>query len=134
MSERYHKELGFPEDVEFPTGIMMLYSTQHARREAEMDRYGSFNLPTRQEITQEMYERNPEKAIGNKDTNTEPHIFEIKVENGEITRFALRKHLDSERDKILVINPEEECTVTAWSNLKDDPHNTLDENRYEKPK
>jgi len=130
---RYHKEIGFPQDIELPTGTMMLYSTKHARREAQMDRYGSFDLPLRQDITQEMYERDPHKAIGDKETKTKPHIFEITVEDGEVTRFALRKHLDEERDKILVINPEDEHTVTAWSNKKDDPHETLETERYAEP-
>lgn len=130
---RYHKEIGFPDDIELPTGIMMLFSTPHARKEARTDRFGSFELPTRQDITTEMYERNPKEAIGDRNTETKPHIFEITVENGEVTRFALRKHLDEERDKILVINPEDEHTVTAWSNMKDDPHETLQEERYVTP-
>jgi len=131
--DRYHKEIGFPNDVELPTGIMMLYSTPHARKEAENDRFGSFDLPTRQDITQEMYERDPEEAIGDEDEKTVPHIFEITVEDGEVTRFALRKHHDEERDKILIINPEDEHTVTAWSNMKDDPHETLDTELYARP-
>jgi len=45
----------------------------------------------------------------------------------------LRKHHDEERDKILIINPDDEHTVTAWSNMKDDKHDTLDTSVYEKP-
>jgi len=130
---RYHKQIGFPENVELPTGTMMLYSTPHARREAQMDRFGSFNLPTRQEITEKMYERDPEEAIGSEDTETQPHVFEITVDDGEVTRFALRKHLDEERDKILIINPVEEHTVTAWSNYKSDKHETLETEVYAEP-
>lgn len=132
--DRYHKQVGFPEDVELPTGIMMLYSTPHARREAQMDRFGSFELPTRQDLTKEMYERNPEEAIGDEDTKTKPHVFEITVnDDREVQRIALRKHLDDERDKILIINPHDEHTVTAWSNYKHDKHETLDTEPYVKP-
>lgn len=130
---RYHKEIGFPEHINLPTGTMMLYSTKHARREAQMDRYGSFDLPLRQDITQEMYERNPKKALGDEDTPTKPHIFEITVIDGEVETIALRKHLDDERDKVLIINPEQEHTVTAWSNLKEDSHETLQTELYKEP-
>lgn len=131
--DRYHKELGFPEDVELPTGTMMLFSRKHARREAQMDRYGSFELPVRQDVTPEMYERDPKEAIGDEDTETMPHVFEITVKDGEVKFIALRKHLDEERDKVLVIEPHEEHTITAWSNLKTDSHETLNEELYVKP-
>jgi len=131
--DRYHRKTGFPEDIELPTGIMMLYSTPHARKEAQNDRFGSFDLPTRQDIEHEMYRKNPDKAIADEGGETETHIFEITVEDGEVTRFALRKHHDEERDKILIINPDDEHTVTAWSNMKDDKHDTLDTSVYEKP-
>lgn len=133
MGKRYHKELGFPQDIELPTGTMMLYSTNHARREAQMDRFGSFDLPTRQELTQEMYERDPEEAVGDEDTETETHVFEITVVDDEVKYLALRKHLDEERDKVLVVEPHDEHTITAWSNYKSDKHETLDEELYVKP-
>jgi len=131
--DRYHKEIGFPADINLPTGTMMLYSTEHARQEAQQDRYGHFDLPTRQDITEEMYRKDPKEAIGDEEENTEPHIFELTVDDGEVTRFALRKHCDEKRDKILIINPQDEHTVTAWSNLKDDPHESLREEEYEVP-
>lgn len=132
--DRYHKELGFPDDVELPTGIMMLYSTKHARNEAENDRYGSYNLPTRQDLTQEMYERDPKEAIGDENTPTKTHVFEITVQDDEVKFLALRKHLDEERDKILVIEPEDEHTITTWSNYKTDEHENLQEEIYVTPK
>jgi len=131
--DRYHKELGFPENVELPTGIMMLYSTEHARDEAEKDQFGSYDLPLRQDLTQEMYERNPKEAIGDEDTPTKTHVFEITVQDGEVKFIAMRKHLDSERDKILVIEPDDEHTITTWSNLKTDKHENLNEDIYEVP-
>lgn len=131
--DRYHKELGFPENVELPTGIMMLYSTEHARDEAEKDQFGSYDLPLRQDLTKEMYERNPKQAIGDEDTPTKTHVFEITVQDGEVKFIAMRKHLDSERDKILVIEPDDEHTITTWSNLKTDKHENLNEDIYEVP-
>lgn len=171
--DRYHKELGFPENVELPTKTMMLYSTNHARQEAENDQYGSFDLPTRQKLTQGMYEKNLNEAIGgerytvktedkeetgfaseqkaeewseeNLDTDsfeitqereyqdTETHVFEITVKDEEVKFLAMRKHIDEERDKILVIEPEDEYTITAWSNLKTDLHENLNEDIYEQP-
>jgi len=171
--DRYHKELGFPENVELPTGIMMLYSTKHAREEAQHDQFGSFDLPTRQDLTEEMYEKDPKEAIGgeryavqtedleengfsseekaetwaeeNLDTedfeitqereyqDTETHVFEITVKDGEVKFLAMRKHIDEERDKILVIEPDDEHTITAWSNLKTDLHENLNEDIYVEP-
>jgi len=132
--DRYHKEIGFPENIEFPTGIMMLYSTKHAREEAENDRFGSYDLPTRQDLTQEMYERDPKEAIGDEDTKTKTHVFEITVQDGEVKFIAMRKHLDEERDKILVIEPDDEHTITTWSNMKTDEHENLNEDIYEEPR
>lgn len=131
--DRYHKEIGFPEDIHLPTGIMMLYSTNHARQEAENDRFGRYKLPTRQNLDPEMYERDPKEAIGDEDTPTETHVFEITVQDDEVKFIALRKHLDEERDKILVIEPHDEHTITTWSNLKDDKHETLNEEIYKEP-
>lgn len=130
---RYHRKTGFPADIELPTGIMMLYSTPHAREEAENDWFGSFDLPTRQNLEFEMYRKNPDEAIGSEDEKTETHVFEITVEDDEVKRLAMRKHHDEERDKILIINPHDEHTVTAWSNMKDDKHDTLDKSVYGKP-
>jgi len=131
--DRYHKELGFPENIELPTGVMMLYSTEHAREEAENDRFGSYDLPLRQDLTQEMYERDPKEAIGDEDTPTKTHVFEITVQDGEVKFIALRKHLDEERDKILVVEPHDEHTITTWSNMKTDEHENLNEDIYEVP-
>lgn len=125
----YHAEIGYP-DVPLPTGTFHLSPTNHAKREAANDRYGSFDLPTKIELTEEMYHRNPKQATGQ---TTEPHIFEITVEDGRVVKLGLRREYDDRRDIILIIKPFARLLITAWTNLKDDPHQTLDETKYATP-
>lgn len=133
MTTDYHVEIGFP-DVPFPTGTFDVEATGHARRESNNDRYGGFRLPTKVNLTEAMYERDPKEATGSeKGDKTVPHIFEVTVENGTVVKLGARTHYDEERDIVLIIKPHDNLLKTAWINVKGDAHHTLDESKYAEP-
>lgn len=131
MERDYHKEIGFPE-IEYVTGSFEVNATRHARNESNKDRYGGFRLPTRINLTEAMYERDPKEATGQESgEKTVPHVFEITVENKRIVKIAARTNYDEERDLVIVVRPHENTLITAWINVKGDAHQTLDKSKYE---
>lgn len=130
MAVDYHSEIGFPENVPMPTGHFPVEPSGHARKEASNDRYGGFKLPKFIKLTDEMYESDPRQSVGGE---TKAHVFEVTVENGHVKKLGLRKHYDENRDIILIVRPYKGTIVTAWINVKDDPHQTLDESNYATP-
>ncbi len=133
MNMDYHSEIGFP-DVPYITGTYDVEASGHARRESNKDRYGGFNLPTRINLTEAMYERDPKKATGSAEGETTiPHVFEITVENGRIVKLGARTNYDEKRDLVLILKPREGIVVTAWINVKGDAHHTLNRDKYAKP-
>jgi len=44
-SKLYHREIGFPTDVQIPTGHMDVVYSRHALDEANNDKYGGIDLP-----------------------------------------------------------------------------------------
>jgi hypothetical protein len=133
MVKKYHREVGFPRMVA-PTGKIDVSHTDHAKRKAKYDKSGGFNLPKKVEITTKMFKRNPEKATADKPgEKTDPHIFEIETERKKATKVVIRKHYDETRDIVLVVKPYQQVIVTAWTNKKEDHHDTLDKSQYDKP-
>lgn len=59
-----------------------------------------------------------------------PVPFEVGVEGGVVKKFAVRIHLDIDRDISIVIS-RENVAVTAWINRRDDLHYTLNVEKYE---
>lgn len=66
---------------------------------------------------------------GLRDSNREG-IFEVEVENEEVTKCVVRCIYDRNRDISIVFRKG--LVVTAWLNDKNDLHNTLDESKYER--
>lgn len=133
MARDFHREVGFP-DIEYPTGKYDVEPTEHARKESNKDRYGGFNLPSRINLTEAMYERDPSKATGSEEgEKTKPHIFELTVEDGHVVKMGARTHYDEKRDIVLIIKPDAGVIVTAWINVKGDAHHTLNREKYCKP-
>jgi len=133
MVRDYHSEIGFP-DVNKPTGKFDVSPSEHARDESNSDRYGGFNLPTRINLTEAMYKRDPQAATGTETGDkTIPHVFEITVENGKVVKLGARTEYDDKRDMVLILNPHRGIIVTAWTNVKGDSHTTLDREKYTAP-
>lgn len=129
MPRDYHAKIGFP-DIEFPTGKIALEPTSHARRRSDEHKFGSFTLPGFLELDSEMYQRDPERAVG---YPTEPHVFEITVEDMDVVKLAARWEYNEEMDISVVAEPRDGTLITAWRNNKDDCHDTLDESEYAEP-
>lgn len=113
----YHKEIGFPEDINMPPGfspVVDLKYGSHAREEAMADKYGQMKLPHRVDVRK-------------------GEIFEVGVVNNTVTKLVARFSYDQTRDIIIVISTRDGFVRTVWFNLKSDQHKTLDRSKYARP-
>jgi len=88
--------------------------SQHARDEAENDRYGRICLPPRIQIT-------------HKD------VFEVQIIRHQIHKFLIRVPFDKTRDLIFVLlnrAPGKLFCKTVWINKRSDTHRTLRRENY----
>jgi len=114
----YHKEIGFPRNVQLPQGVYQLNKySRHALMAAQDDRYGEAKrLPTSIDMSQ-------------------VDLFEIQVENNKVIKAAVRTHYNDKLDLIVVFMPENNNFVkTVWFNEKTDDHKTLKHWKYDIPK
>lgn len=113
----YHKEIGFPEDMNMPPGfnpVMSLRYGPHANEQALEDKYGKISLPHRVDVRK-------------------GDIFEIGTRGNTVTKIGARFSYDETRDIILIINANDGSVRTVWFNLKSDKHRTLDRSKYADP-
>ena len=114
MKNIYHKELGFPKEVQnlFGKTFSLSFST-HAKAACRNDRYGFIIPPT---------------AI----TITPNNLFEAELEGANITKLAIRQKHTADKDISVVIIPEglKGFVKTLWLNLSSDTHLTLDKSKY----
>lgn len=121
--DRYHKDIGFPDDLEFPRGfltgghtvISLRYGT-HSREEAMKEKYGVLQLPQRIDL---------KKA----------DIFEVGTKPGSnvIEKVCVRMQHDSEKDIVIVVMIPSGFVKTVWANLRNDDHKTLNRANYKDP-
>lgn len=94
---------------------LMIYGN-HARRAASSDRYGHIKLP--QFLTLNSDE-----------------VFEVTLDKRlRVDKMVIRTSLDEKRDIIYVVIPRsgsEFFVKTVWINLRNDPHKTLQTDKYE---
>ena len=109
----YHTQIGFPAWYKAPTFVVEPKYGNHARFEAQVDRYGKINLPKTLNLA-----------------NFKP--IEIEVINGLITKTLFRGTLDATRDLCIVLD-RTGFVKTCWVNLKTDLHRTLDRTKYDRP-
>lgn len=113
----YHKDIGFPDDINLPRGfspVMDLQYSAHANEEALKDRYGEIRLPHRIDVR--------------KGTT-----IEIGVTNKTVTKMVIRFSYDETLDIVLVIIPDRAFVKTVWFNKKTDTHKSLDHSKYADP-
>jgi len=110
-SKLYHKELGFPSKLRFPTGRIVLEYTRHALEEAQKDRYGTIKLPRAIEMSA-------------------CEVIEAEVVNGALNKILVRAPLDEERDICIALLPQSCKVKTVWVNVRADCHRTLDKSKY----
>jgi antitoxin component of MazEF toxin-antitoxin module len=109
----FHRDVGFPKNVQMMTGVLNLRYSQHALRAAREDRYGIMELPETLDVT-----------------NGKP--VEIEVEDGRVVKSVYRASYDDEIDMVIVVQPDG-FVKTVWFNMKTDKHKTLDRSKYTKP-
>lgn len=114
----YHKDVGFPSDLNMPRGFTSVLNLKyggHAKEQALEDKYGKIQLPHRVDLRK-------------------GEIFEIGAKGNTVTKIGIRFKYDDTRDIILIVNPADGFVRTVWFNVAGDKHKTLDMSRYAKPK
>jgi antitoxin component of MazEF toxin-antitoxin module len=114
MSELYHTEIGFPSNVELPSGTYRLEYSNHAKRASYDDRYGQMTLPTTLDVD-------------------DSKLIEIEVENDKVIKCVYRTRYDDTLDLIIVMIPQKSFVKTVWFNRSDDKHSTLQRWKYRRP-
>lgn len=109
----FHTEVGFPKWFKAPTNVVVPRYGDHARFEAQVDRYGKINLPKTIDLSKF-------KAI------------EMEAEGTRVKKILFRGTLDERRDLCIVLQADGYAR-TVWVNLKTDKHRTLDRTKYNRP-
>ena len=113
----YHCLVGFPQTVKIPTGNFLLSYSEHAKEEAENDRYGRITLPE----------------------NIVVHfnkVIECGINASKVVKMLVRMKFDNRRDICIVFEPFNRnvsggCHVrTVWFCETRDSHRTLDTSKY----
>ena len=113
----YHKDIGFPENLELPRGftpVMDLRYSQHAIDASRDDQYGAMRLPRRIDVRK-------------------GEMIEIEVTGRLITKMVVRFSYNEELDIVMVVNPSDGFVRTVWFNKKTDKHATLNRAKYATP-
>lgn len=109
----FHTEIGLPKWFKAPTCTVTPRYGDHARFEAQVDRYGKIQLPKTIDLSKFK-------------------VIEVGAEGQRITKILFRGPLDSTRDLCIVLQPDGYAR-TVWVNLKTDKHRTLDRSKYNTP-
>ena len=113
---RYHRDLGFPDDVVGPSREERLTYTAHARYAARQDRVPLDSLP---EWLPDVFD-----------------LIEVEIEGGIerkwVVRFTSEYQPERRRDYVLVVTADY-LVKTMWVNHTDDQHGTLDRSKYDRP-
>lgn len=118
----YHKNVYFPECVKNlspETGFYTLLYSGHAIEQSRVDKYGSFEVPSKLELGFDQ-------------------LLEIEVFDGanglKATKFLFRVPYDDKIDITLVTTPTnlpfELWCKSCWGNSVTDFHRTLDKSKY----
>lgn len=109
----YHTEIGLPKWFTAPACTVSPRYGDHARFEAQVDRYGKIQLPKTIDLSKFK-------------------VIEVGAEGQRVTKILFRGSLDAKRDLCIVLQPDG-YAKTVWVNLKSDTHRTLDRSRYNVP-
>ena len=114
---RYHKALYFPPTirpdlVEFVANLPVLRLSKHAE----------------QQVAEE---ENRNRPITPPTTLNPSTCFEVYIETGRIEKAVFRVKTNAQYDTIYVVS-RLGIVITLWSNSRDDNHQTLNPNLYER--
>lgn len=112
----YHKNIGFPKTLKIDEHYSLnLNLSFHAKEACFNDRYGRIIV----------------KSCISFDRRD---IIEIEsFDNKTPTKFLIRIKYDNQTDISLAIQLDSNTIKTVWLNDKNDNHNTLNRNKYDKP-
>jgi hypothetical protein len=111
----YHKDIGFPESLKIPYGIVNLRYSHHARQR--------FKWKYREQIILPSYVR-----------ISESNVVEAGTEDGECcSKLMVRIAYDNRQDMCVVLNPYSGKVITLWINNKQDRHDLFDKTKYNQP-
>lgn len=111
---KFHREIGFPDEIEIPTGRTEVSHTGHSKTRSGNHKHGEFEIPD-------------EVFVYDDD------VIEIKTKNGELWRFLIRVSYNDTYDICIVLEKPHDTVVTAWRNEVTDTHDSLDTSQYDHP-
>ena len=110
----WHSSIRLPEWFTAPTQRVQLAWSQHAGDECKADRYGE--IRQLKSLTLKRFQ-----------------VIEVGTYGRQVTKILFRGSLDDSRDLCIVLVPNGNRpwrVKTAWVNVKDDTHKTLDHSKY----
>ncbi len=111
----YHKDLGFPKNLYIQEKFVRLKYSPHALKASTTDRYGVIILPQSLMIKRD-------------------EVIELETVDNKLNKLVLRRPYCEKYDLIVVLLVKEKKVKTVWLNDKNDIHQTLNEELYEKVK
>ncbi len=115
---RYHKDIGFPEDVRLPPGTSQIIRLQYPH-----------NAHAMQRADERKIERLP-RAIDLANIN----LFEIWVIGRTVQKIVFRMEYDEKTDIVMSVMVPSGRVATMWLQDKNDHHRTLNRGLYADPK
>lgn len=110
----YHRDIGFPSNLQRPTGRLRLRYGGHAREAAQTDRYGIIRLPECIDLDR-------------------AELIEAEANwGGIVSKAVVRVGYSAVYDLVLVVLPDG-FVKTVWLNERHDVHATLKYGRYARP-
>lgn len=115
----FHHQIGFPANLDPPTGQVHLVYTWHAEQAAEFDRHGRLtpHLPT----------------LLNLDTVQVVEVETTDLDTTRPTKMVVRYTLGCGLDLVMVLRPVRGDlwkVITVWGNRSSDRHSTLHRGAY----
>ena len=111
----YHREVYAPVPMFRSPGVVRVHYTDHAREQAETDRYGNMRAYLHKFIDFD-----------------EGEIVEVEVTDGLVSKRLVRIRATKELDLVLAVLSNGRVT-TVWVNQRDDRHSTLNRSKYVQP-
>jgi len=111
---KFHKEIGFPDRIDIPTGRISVNPTDHSKNRSDNHKHGEFDIPN------EVFVH-------------EDDVIELKTRNGNLWRMLIRVSYNETYDICIVLNVNTNEVVTAWRNRVTDTHDILDTSEYDSP-
>ena len=110
----YHADIYIPSHLNLPRGPWALYYTEHAKRAAKSDRYGTITLM-------------PYLLL------SKCELIEVETDGEKVIKLLYRTQYDAKLDVCFAVIPENGFfrVKTLWLNQRSDKHRTLNRSKYD---